>query len=176
MAFTDDDNREHIAELQHHLYVISRNDDRIPPILSDGIYGKDTTGAVKAFQTARGLEATGEAEPITWNLIANEARGHNLKPVLLDIFPEDFILLPESRGNLVYIVQILLNILSRDYANFPAVEINGIYSPQMHEAVIKLQETGGISHNVYGIDTETWNILVKKANSKDFSDGAIKII
>ncbi len=173
MAFTEDDNREHTAELQRHLYVISQNDDRIPPILSDGIYGEETTGAVKAFQNARGLDVTGEADPITWSLIAKEAAEHNLKPVLLDIFPDDFILLPESTGYLVYIIQILLNILSRDYDNFPAVDIDGIYSPKMHEAVIKLQEISGADPNTYGIDAKTWNMLAKKANSKDFSAGTI---
>ena len=174
MAFTEDDNKEHIAELQRHLYVISRNDERVPPVLSDGVYGKETSGAVKAFQSTRGLEMTGEADTATWLRIADEAAGYNLKPVRLDIFPEDFILLPESRGNLVYIIQVLLNILSREYINFPAVEINGIYSPQMHEAVIKLQEIGGIDSDTYGIDAQTWNILAQKANSKDFSEGAIK--
>lgn len=172
MAFTDEHKKDHIAELQHHLYVISRNDDRIPPILSDGIYGKDTVGAVKAFQNARGLEVTGEIDSTTWRMIADEAALYNSLPLFLDIFPENFILLPESTGFLVYIIQVMLNVLSREYGNFPPVEINGIYSPQMHEAVLKLQQTGGKT-DTYGIDADTWNILAQKVNSKDFSTGTI---
>ena len=173
MAFTEDNNREHIAELQHHLYVVSGNDDRIPPILSDGVYGEETIGAVKAFQNARGLDVTGEADPVTWAIVAGEAQKYNSKPILLDIFPEDFVLLPESTGYLVYIIQVLLNILNREYENFPAVEINGVYSPQMHEAVLKLQEISGFSQDKYGVDADTWNILAGKTNSKDFSAGML---
>jgi len=169
MAFTDEQKRDHIAELQHFLYVISGNDGRIPRVISDGVYGEQTAGAVKAFQNAHGIGVTGEADMETWNKIIEEFNKYSLPPVLLDIFPEDFILLPESQGYLVYIIQILLNILSREYENFPEVEINGIYSPQMHEAVIRLQEISGADPDIYGIGTQTWNILANKANSKDFS-------
>lgn len=170
MAFTDQQRREHIKELQNHLYVISQNDERIPAVLSDGIYGKNTQGAVTAFQNSRGLEVTGEADPLTWNMIAYEAGVHNTKPVRLDIFPEDFVLTPESTGYLVYAIQVLMNILSREYGNFPEVAIDGIYSPQMHEAVIRLKEISGTEPDTYGIGIDTWNMLARKANSKDFSE------
>lgn len=174
MAFTDEHKKEHITELQNHLYVISHNDERIPSVMADGFYGKDTVGAVKAFQRSKGLETTGETDSATWRKIADQAALHNALPVMLDIFPEDFVLIPESTGYLVYIIQVLMNILSREYDNLPEVEINGFYSPQMNEAVIRLKEISGTEESEDGIGIDTWNILAKKANSKDFSSNILK--
>ncbi len=169
MAFTENQKNEHTSELQHHLYVISRNDKRILPVIPDGSYTDDTKGAVTAFQRVYGLETTGEVDRETWEKIAEEFRRYNLKPVKLDIFPEDFVLLPGSHGDLVYIIQIMLNILSREYGNLSEIAIDGVYSPKMNEAVISFKEIGNTDKNIEGIGTETWNLLTNKINSRDFS-------
>ncbi len=167
--FTENQKKEHIKELQHHLYVISRNDNRIPTVLPDGSYSGDARGAVTVFQKVHGLEPTGEVDRDTWEKIVNEFKKYNLKPIKLDIFPEDFILLPGSHGDLVYIIQVMLNILNREYENLPEIAIDGVYSPQMNEAVINLKELGNTDKDIEGIGAETWNMLTKKVNSRDFS-------
>lgn len=169
MPFTEKQKKEHTSELQHRLYVISLNDNRIPSVLPDGSYSKNTKGAVTVFQNVHGLKPTGEVDIETWKKIADEFKKYDLKPVKLDIFPEDFILLPDSKGELVYIIQVLLNILSHEYANLSKVDINGVYSPQMDKAVTDFKEISNIDKNISGIGTDTWNMLVKKINSKDFS-------
>lgn len=169
MPFTKKHKNSHTSELQQRLYVISLNDDRIPTVIPDGNYNKNTKGAVTTFQTIHGLEPTGEVDINTWNLITNEFKKYDLNPIKLDIFPKDFILLPESRGELVYIIQVLLNILSCDYKNCPKVDINGVYTPQMEEAVKKFKKISNTDKNISGIGIDTWNMLIKKINSKDFS-------
>ncbi len=167
--FTENQKNDHVKELQHYLYVISRNDERIPAVIPDGSYSEDTRGAVLVFQRVHGLESTGEVDKDTWDKIAEEFQKFNLKPIKLDIFPEDFILIPGSTGDLVYIIQVMLNILSRDYSNLSEIAIDGVYSPQMNEAIINLKEIGNTDKDIEGISTETWNILAKKVNSREFS-------
>lgn len=169
MPFTKKHKNSHTSELQQRLYVISLNDERIPTVIPDGSYGKNTKGAVTTFQTIHGLEPTGEVDINTWKAIADEFKKYDLKPIKLDVFPKDFILLPESRGELVYIIQVLLNILSFEYGNVPKIDINGVYSPQMNKAVIDFKEISNTDKDISGIGIDTWNMLVKKINSKDFS-------
>lgn len=169
MPFSEEQKNRHIKELQHSLYVISLDDERIPAIIPDGSYTKDTKGAVRVFQNAYGIRPTGETDKETHKKITEVFHKFNLKPVSLDIFPKNYILLPNSRGDLVYIIQIMLNMLSRDYENLSEVETDGFYSPQMNEAVIRFKEISDTDKDINGIGTETWNTLVRKVNSKDFS-------
>ena len=50
MAYTDEQKLRHISELQRYLYSISHYNKKIPRILPDGIYGPETTQAVRTFQ------------------------------------------------------------------------------------------------------------------------------
>lgn len=169
MPFTKKHRKAHTSELQHRLYVISLNDERIPAVIPDGNYNKNTKGAVTTFQSIHGLEPTGEVDLETWNMITDEFKKYSLEPIKLDIFPKGFILLPGSRGELVYIIQILLNILSCDYENCPKIDINGVYTPQMDKAVKNFKRISNTDKNIDGIGLDTWNMLIKKINSKDFS-------
>ena len=169
MSFSDTQKREHVAELQRHLYDISLEDERIPHVTVDGIYGDETKGAVTAFQNAYGLNVSGEVDLQTKKSISDTHRIVTLLPANLNIFPEDFVLLPQSTGFLVYFVQIMLNILSDEYDNIPKLEIDGIYSPRMHEAVLLFKNISGTDNDIDGIGTGTWNVLAEKVNSKDLS-------
>ncbi|MGN0612918.1 MAG: peptidoglycan-binding protein [Porcipelethomonas sp.] len=169
MAFTDDQKREHISELQDYLYGISHHDERIPPIIPDGVYGRETTEAIKAFQRTQGLPVSGTTDSATWSALAGRHRDLTVQPEQLDIFPKNYILVPESTGELVYIIQMLLNILSREYANIPLTELNGIYSPEMQNAVTAFKNISGTDQGMQGIGTDTWNMLAQKVNSKNFA-------
>src|SRR5919202_1556361 len=54
------DTGEAVLAVQHQLVLHGQ------PILQDGIFGPQTEGAVKAFQTARGLAPTGVVNAATW--------------------------------------------------------------------------------------------------------------
>ena len=58
-----------IKQLQERLKYLGYYDNEI-----SGNFQKYTTRAVKNFQTQNGLEATGEVDEVTWNLIFNDAR------------------------------------------------------------------------------------------------------
>ena len=83
MAFTEDQKREFISELQHYLYVISYHNKKIPHIIADGIYGKETAEAVKIFQREHDIRPTGETDSTTWNEIVSVYKGY-MKPLSLN--------------------------------------------------------------------------------------------
>ena len=59
MAYTNIQKKQHIYEMQTYLHAISLMNDRIPTVIPDGIYGKETSLAVMAFQREYGLKVLG---------------------------------------------------------------------------------------------------------------------
>ena len=67
-----DRNEEAVAEVQHYLRAISYKHEEIPHVGVDGIYGKETEEAVRAFQRLFSLRVTGEADEATFALLYEE--------------------------------------------------------------------------------------------------------
>ena len=61
-----------VTDLQTYLSLIGRTYTNIPEIPVTGYFGEQTENAVRAFQTAFGLEVTGTVGSSTWSAIANE--------------------------------------------------------------------------------------------------------
>lgn len=60
--------------IQEYLSYISTFVPSIPPVKPDGIFGPETTAAVKAFQTQYGLQANGIVNKETWDKIVEVYR------------------------------------------------------------------------------------------------------
>jgi peptidoglycan hydrolase-like protein with peptidoglycan-binding domain len=106
----------------------------------DGVFGKQTEEAVKAFQTAYGLEPDGIVGPLTW-LNIDEADGS--VPLLRN----------GSTGLPVRRLQKRLML-----AGFAISEVNGRFGPKTEAAVKALQKQAGIQ--VDGVvGPETWGIV-----------------
>ncbi len=163
MAFTDQQRKEHISELQKRLYDVSFVNEKVPPVMSDGIYGKETAQAVKAFQYANNLDATGEADSKTWDTIMNYCQ--TLKtPITVSVVPKNFVLSNTTSKDIIYIIQVMLNRLGEEFSNFPQIEINGIYSEKMKEALIFLSQVSNIDCKQF--DVSTWNMLAFIFNAR----------
>ena len=163
MAFTDRQKREHISELQRNLYDISFVNEKIPPIIPDGIYGKETAQAVKAFQYANNLDATGEADSQTWTAIMDYCKSLK-RPMSIFVIPKNFDLSLNSPKDMIYIIQVMLNRLSEDFHNFPQIEINGLYSSEMKKALANFSEISGA--NCEKFDVNAWNMLAELYNAR----------
>lgn len=61
-----DKEEEAVAEVQRYLRALSYTHTEIPHVGVDGIYGNETREAVRAFQLLYSLDATGEADHITF--------------------------------------------------------------------------------------------------------------
>ena len=161
MAFTNQQRRQHIMELQTYLHAISLMNPRIPTIIPDGIYGDPTVIAVKAFQREYGLPDTGSTDPATWNKIVSVYKGYlRGKPMPYAAFPSaDYVLAKGDFGQLVYIIQAMLEDIGESYDNAPKLDICGKYNDAPSEAVKRFQQWCGLPQNGT-VDSGTWNMLV----------------
>ena len=60
-----------VTQIQTFLRVIAQNNNAVPLITSDGIFGERTKEAVIAVQRLSGIPQTGAVGPLTWNAIVN---------------------------------------------------------------------------------------------------------
>jgi peptidoglycan hydrolase-like protein with peptidoglycan-binding domain len=166
MAYTNQDRRNHIRELQQYLYSISFYDETIPRVIPDGIYGRETALAVRAFQQKNGLHPTGETNRATWDAIVTQYRrliGHT--PAKLTVFTKEREILGAGEtGFAVLVVQSILKTLHLRYCNAGDLQMTGIYDAATQEAVRIFQGYTGCK--ITGmVDRCTWNLLAAAVES-----------
>lgn len=162
MAYTDAQRRQHIMEIQRYLYAISLFNNRIPQVIPDGSYGGDTALAVRAFQREYGLPETGNTDPATWNRIVRVYRSYlDAAPAPYNVFPSAvYVSKSGDKGQLVYIIQAMLNDIGSKYDNAPCVDICGSFDALTEEAVRAFQQRSGLPQTGK-VDSPTWNMLVR---------------
>jgi peptidoglycan hydrolase-like protein with peptidoglycan-binding domain len=57
--------------VQTFLRTIAQNNNAVPLVTVDGIYGERTKAAVQAVQKLSGIPQTGAVGPLTWNALVN---------------------------------------------------------------------------------------------------------
>lgn len=161
MPYTNAQKKQHIKEIQTYLYAISLFDSRIPQIIPDGIYGSETATAVRAFQREYDLPDTGKVDSATWNKIVAVYRDYQRSaPCPINCFPSaKYYVKAGDGGEVVYLVQVMLCVLSKKYDNFPATTVCGNYNESTVKAVKALQQKVGLPQSGV-IDCKTWNMLV----------------
>lgn len=167
MAYTQQQRRDHIRELQRMLYELSFFEKRIPFVVPDGIYGRETALAVKAFQQIYGLRPSGEVNHATWEILAAEYLDKIVRqPVRLDLFPKDRSLISRGdRGVEVYAVQALLTAAAERFDGLTPPPVTGVYDEYTENAVGEFQAIG--LRPVTGqTDRETWNLLAAAGSSQ----------
>lgn len=162
MAFTSNQKKQHIRELQTYLHAISYFNDNIPRIIPDGFYGKETALAVRAFQREYGLPETGNTDFATWNKIVSVYRSYlYTAPIAYNIFPSvSYVMRQGDSGLLVYILQAMLNDLGNQHDNMHKLSVSGNYNEATSQAVSDFQRRMGLPQNG-SVDSGTWNMLVK---------------
>lgn len=161
MAYNQRQQREHIREIQKMLYGLSLFDERMHTVVPNGVYGKETAIAVRAFQQIMGLRSTGEINAATWEKLRNEYYEKIGKQAYsLNAFPQNTINIGlNDEGFAVYIIQIMLHLLSINFGNFDSLEITGKYDSFTENAVKEFQKRSGQSPTGK-VDRDTWNLLV----------------
>ncbi|MDE5946264.1 MAG: peptidoglycan-binding protein [Oscillospiraceae bacterium] len=161
MPYNPRQRKNNIREIQRYLQGISYFNDKIPLIIPDGFFGKETENAVRAFQREYRITETGTVNHETWNKIVFVYRNLvDSNPLALDVFPSrNYIIQTGDTGMIVYIIQSILYAMHSQYDNFPAIQVNGIYDNVTYQAVkffqnlANLQQTGKVNNH-------TWNALV----------------
>lgn len=128
--------------------MISRYNPSIGFVIPDGIYGPETTRAVKSFQAMSGLEQTGNIDEQTWNA------GRNAFEETVEAFEHDesfspngnFAMSPGASGPQVYLMQVMLAALADIYSNLYAPQLTGVYDAQTERAVREIEKMfGGVN-------------------------------
>ncbi|MDE5772124.1 MAG: peptidoglycan-binding protein [Ruminococcus sp.] len=161
MAYTNAQKKQHIMELQTYLNAISFVNGQIPKIVPDGIYGKETIFAVKMFQREYGLSETGNTDPVTWNKVVSVYRSYiRSEPVPYNVFPSaSYVAHLGEQGQIIYVLQAMLNDLGNNYDNAPKVDVCGHYNMETSNAVRFIQKKIGLPQSG-NVDSMGWNMLV----------------
>lgn len=160
MAYTQQDRRAHILELQQYLYALACCDETMPRVIPDGIYGRETALAVRAFQQKNGLRPNGETNRVTWDAIVEAYRSLTQCPAAkLTVFQKEREVLGEGEtGFPVLVVQSILKTLRLRYDNAADLQVNGIYDAATKKAVQVFQRHTGRKQTGM-VDCATWNLL-----------------
>lgn len=168
MAFTNQDKRDYIYEIQSYLRGISFINPTIPAIIPDGIYGEDSRKAVRTFQKEYGLPETGAVDKDTFDKIVTvyntDVTSYFLGPNKIKVFPSsDYKINYMEKGDYIYILQAMINTISQYYSNINTITVNGVYDTETMDEVKKLQVIVGNPPTGI-IDLESWNDIANLYN------------
>lgn len=161
--------REHfiarpVESLQHMLRVLAQGDERLVPVIPDGIYSQNTMAAVTAFQRRYGLPVTGVTNQGTWDRIVEAYQEELIRhapaePLLIIMNPGQIIRAGEHNYH-VYVVQAILIALGEAYPGFPKVNLTGTLDNPTTQAIQRFQNITGIPETG-DVDKITWQHLAK---------------
>jgi peptidoglycan hydrolase-like protein with peptidoglycan-binding domain len=123
-----------VVELQRKLLAAGYS-----PGVIDGIFGRKTEGATKAFQTAKSLPASGVVDQATWDAFTAPPVVVDPAPVAVPD-PNDVVLAYWSRGSAVVDLQRLLAA-----AGYNPGTIDGVFGPKTRAAVLAFQQAKGLA-------------------------------
>ncbi len=151
-----------VRSLQTMLRVIAEANDSQPSVIPDGIYGKQTMGAISAFQRRNGLPVTGVTDQNTWEQIVAA-----YEPALIavgPVTPLEIILEPNEvirqgdRNPNLYLVQAILIVLAESYGSITAPAVTGILDLPTANALSEFQ-TLALLPATGELDRMTWKHL-----------------
>lgn len=161
-------NSQYIIQLQQYLRALSYEYKEIPTPVVNGIFDAQTEEALKMFQTLSGLEPTGTADPLTWELLRKRyllVQDSNSLLYLFDAFPaSDYVFVSGDSHPSIYSVQHAFQTLSGIYDNFTEPEFTGVLDAATEENISELRTVSLLPKGTH-IDRDLWNILVLLHNS-----------
>lgn len=151
-----------VTSLQTMLRVIASQDDLIPSIVPDGIYGAQTMRAVTALQREYHLPPTGITDLDTWTAVCeayNKAQieAEPAEPLQIHLSPNQTIT-EGSKSPYVILIQTLLHTIDEQYDNLPDCIVNGVYDQMTMSAVKALQRVSGLPETGC-LDKQLWRLL-----------------
>ena len=154
-----------IRSLQTMLRVIAEDDNRLPTVVPDGIYGPTTMNSVTAFQRTYGLPITGITDQTTWEKIVER-----YEDTLIRIGPAESIEIIMEPGEVfrigdsnayILLLQSILVQLSKDNPTIIPPYHNGVLDNATSEALAAFQLLAGLPPTGE-LDKRTWKYLAKQ--------------
>lgn len=154
-----------VRSLQTMLRVIAEDDQRMPSIIPDGVYGPTTMNAVTAFQRREGIPVTGIVDQFTWERIVAVyepalIRVSKAEPIEILMNPGEIYRKGDTNPN-IYLLQAILTQLSNDHNAIPLPGFNGILDEDTSDSLSGFQKISGLP--VTGeLDKITWKHLSRQ--------------
>ncbi len=168
--YTNAQYADHIRELQHYLRTLSLTDDRYPLIAVDGIFGAETTEAVRVFRELNGFPPAGTVDRAVWERLLREYQEALLlvtDALPMKVFPfPTFVLNAGDRLPFVYVLQVLINDLSQRLGNYPPLPITGVYDAATVERVVAFKRLAEFEPTPT-LDRTFWDYLAVWYNGRD---------
>ena len=157
------DSGDNIRNIQYFLNYLAEFYSEIPQIAIDGIYGRDTESAVKAFQRLFDLPITGVVDLPTYDVLYRTYLGfiNNIPFKYLDgeIYPYPGIPLRlGSESEVVRLLQEYLNYISQFFIQIPSVSPTGYFGQRTSEAVVAFQRINGLEPSGT-VGAATWDAI-----------------
>lgn len=157
----------YVRELQVYLREIALFDPRVPTVAVDGVFGRETTAAVKAAQTRVHLSPTGRVDFATWEAIVQLARTvteatrapQTCAPYTRLTAP---LTLHES-GTVVPFTQAMFNGLCERFSNFEDEPVGNEMTATTCQNLREIQRVCGLTQTGV-LDTASWNGLTRAFN------------
>lgn len=152
-----------VRSLQTMLRVLAEDDNTLPTVVPDGIYGPTTMNAVAAFQRRYGLPVTGIVNQATWELIVYYyepalVRIGKAQPIEVVLDPgQEF--RPGDSSPYIYLAQGMLTQLSHDHPTIEPTGLSGIMDTTTVLSTTAFQKLAGLPETGF-LDKITWKNLV----------------
>lgn len=152
-----------VRSLQTMLRLIAEDDNRIPTVVPDGIYGPTTMNAVTNFQRLYGIPITGITDQNTWEQIvtvyeAARIRVEKAAPIEILLEPGQVIKQGESNPY-IYLLQGMLTYLSSNSITIPPPSTSGKLDEDTAASIIAFQKIASLAETGE-LDRLTWLYLV----------------
>ncbi len=152
-----------VRSVQYYLDVIAYFSDAVPDITVDGIFGRQTTEAVQAFQRLAGLNPDGVVGRNTWDFLERAYQDVlNVFPTGLlqgraRIYPGYFLSLG-MEGQDVRDLQTYLREIAEYTGIIPVIEVTGTFDVPTRDVVAALQGQNDIPATG-NVGPVTWNLI-----------------
>lgn len=168
--FTDNQRIRHIYDLQRFLRRLQLAQGAPAPLVPDGIFGPETTAALRAFQRQHRLPPSGQADYDTWTALYAAYAQLSTQDQLAEtvaFFPPDAqaVLKQGGKGPAILVLQLMLDGTAAHFSSdVPAPAPTGSYDAETTASVQQFQRAAGLPDT--GItDFATWNALTRLHNA-----------
>lgn len=155
-----------VRTVQYYLNILAYFNNSLLQLPLNGIYGTETTAAVRRFQQYYGLPVTGVMNTATWNVLNRiysetvEFLPQGYSGAYAKLYPGYF-LTEGMSGENVRDLQTYLALIGQNYSSVPQIPVTGYYGNQTREAVTAFQNAFGINPSG-AVGAVTWNTIAEQ--------------
>lgn len=163
MGYSDLQKRGHVYQMQTALYELGKSGMNLPRVNPDGVYGPETTAAVREFQRIVKLPPTGKVDRETWDrlfeLYFGELRVSNTPLGITPFVTGPLDIRRGQTGSGIGMAQVMINVLSQVLTNLKPVPITFIYDDATITQMREIRRLNQLPESDV-LDVEAWNGLV----------------